>query len=81
MFKCLNSDCRHVDHAYVNASFGIGKPILYCDIIMKRKSMDRFNIDRSSVDMLKGSTDTPKEATPTRMMETLEPHTWALGPL
>jgi hypothetical protein len=55
----------------------IGKPILYCDIIPKGKGIDRFNIDRSSaavvVDMLKGSTDTPKEATPNKMMETLEP--------
>ena len=74
-FKCLNPYCRHVDHADVNASFGIGKPILYCDIIPKGKGIDRFNIDRSSVavDMLKGSTDTPKEATPNKMMETLEP--------
>jgi hypothetical protein len=39
------------------------------------KGIDRFNIDRSSVvvDVLKGSTDTPKEATPNKMMETLEP--------
>lgn len=49
---------------------------MYCDIIPKGKGIDRFNIDRSSavvVDMLKGSTDTPKEATPNKMMETLEP--------
>jgi putative transposase len=84
-FKCRNPYCRHIDHADVNASFGIGKPILYCDIIPKGKGMDRFNIDRSDKcndnDMLKGSTDTPKKATPDKMMETLEPHTWALGPL
>ena len=62
-FKCPNRYCRHVDHADANASFGIGKPILYCDIMPKGKGIDRFNIDRSSVvvDMLKGSTDTPKE--------------------
>lgn len=55
----------------------------YCIVTSSRKKgkgIDRFNIDRSSavvvvvvVDMLKGSTDTPKEATPNKMMETLEP--------
>ena len=50
-FKCL--DCGHVDHADVNASFNIGRP-------MPLHILDQFGIDR---DISKGSSDTPKEVT------------------
>jgi putative transposase len=50
-FKCLNLDCKHVDHADVNAAFNIS---------ISSESIDQSSIDR---DMLDGSTDTPKEAT------------------
>jgi len=56
-FKC--PCCGHVDHADVNASFNIA---------LRRECVGRFSTDR---DVLKGSTDTPKEAT-LRMIETLE---------
>jgi putative transposase len=46
--------CGHVDHADVNASFNIGRPIPPHHIL------DQFDIDR---DISKGSSDTPKEAT------------------
>ena len=42
----------HVDHADVNASFNIGKPISYCVL-----EYDRFNTER---DVLKGSKGIPK---------------------
>ncbi|MEM3196819.1 MAG: transposase [Conexivisphaerales archaeon] len=59
-FKC---QCGHVDHADANASFNIAlRPPLMGS---------QLHVDR---DACKGSTDTPKEATP-RMMETLEPPT------
>jgi IS605 OrfB family transposase len=45
-FKCL--DCGHVDHADVNASFDIGRPI-------PPHILDQFDIDR---DISKGSSDT-----------------------
>ncbi|HZA47824.1 MAG TPA: transposase [Nitrososphaera sp.] len=62
-FKCL---CGHVDHADANASFNIGKPVSHCMIGIGRLHTDS--------DVCKGSTDTPKSATP-MMMETLEPPT------
>ncbi|MEM3197189.1 MAG: hypothetical protein QXT35_02960 [Conexivisphaerales archaeon] len=53
----------HVDHADANALFNIAlRPPLMGS---------QLHVDR---DTCKGSTDTPKEATP-RMMETLEPPT------
>ena len=61
-FKCPN--CGHVDHADANASFNIGKPVLHCIIDRSRLRADR--------DACKGSTDTPRGATP-MMTETLEP--------
>lgn len=48
--KRLECPSGRVNHADVNASFGIGKPILYC-------ILDIFGVDR---DTSKGSTDTPK---------------------
>lgn len=60
-FKCL---CGHVDHADANASFNIGKPVSYCVL-----SIGRLHVDS---DTCKGSTDTPKGATPI-MTETLKP--------
>lgn len=63
-FSC--SSCGHVDHADVNASFNIGKPVLHCVLGIGQSSVDR--------DALEGSTDTPKVATPV-MMATIEPHT------
>jgi putative transposase len=62
-FKCL--DCGHVDHADVNASFNIGKPI-------PPHILDQFDIDR---DISKGSSDTPKEATliNDKDLETMKP--------
>lgn len=52
-FKCLY--CGHVDHADVNASFNIGKPVLHCVI-----GGGRLHVDR---DTCKGSIDTPGGAT------------------
>lgn len=46
LFKC---ECSHVDHADVNAAFNIAS----------LGSIGKFNIDR---DVLKGRTDTPREA-------------------
>ena len=46
----------HVDHADVNGSFNIDKPISYCVI-----GRDQFDVER--LDTLKGSTDTPKAVT------------------
>jgi putative transposase len=62
-FKCL--DCGHVDHADVNASFNIGRPI-------PPHILDQFDIDR---DISKGSSDTPKEATliNDKDLETMKP--------
>ncbi|MEM3637123.1 MAG: transposase [Conexivisphaerales archaeon] len=60
LFKCLNG---HVDHADVNASFNIA---------LRPPSVEgngRLHADR---DACKGSTDTPREATP-RTTETSEP--------
>ncbi|MEM0117931.1 MAG: zinc ribbon domain-containing protein [Conexivisphaerales archaeon] len=60
LFKCLNG---HVDHADVNASFNIAlRP-------PSMESIGRLHADR---DACKGSTDTPREATP-RTTETSEP--------
>jgi putative transposase len=55
IFKCLNRDCSHVDHADVNASFNIGNPISYCVLKYGRSDIES--------DILEGSTDTPKNAT------------------
>lgn len=60
-FECVR--CGHVDHADVNASFNIGKPILHCSIVdsvvntTKTKNMNQLHVDR---DACKGSTDAPK---------------------
>ena len=59
-FKC--PDCRHVDHADVNAAFNIA---------LRPVNIGRFNIER---DILKGNTDILKEATDS-MHQTLEPLT------
>jgi transposase len=62
-FKCL--DCGQVDHADVNASFNIGRPI-------PPHILDQFDIDR---DISKGSSDTPKKATliNDKDLETMKP--------
>lgn len=61
-FKCPSG---HVDHADVNASFNIGKPIKYCIFGLGQSSVER--------DILEGNTDIPKNATLIRTTETLEP--------
>ena len=60
-FKCLT--CGHVDHADVNASFNIA----LCPPLVE--SIGQLHADR---DACKGSTDTPRGATP-RTTETPEP--------
>jgi putative transposase len=71
-FECLH--CRHVDHADVNASFNIGKPVPHCILSFSRKTnIGQFDIDR--IDISKGNPDIPKEETQVKMIETLEPHT------
>jgi len=60
-FKCLT--CRHVDHADANASFNIALRPPSVEII------GQLHVDR---DACKGSTDTPRGATP-RTTETPEP--------
>lgn len=60
-FKCPS--CGHVDHADVNASFNIGKPVLHCILGIGRLHADR--------DVCKGSTDTPGGA-PLGMIVTSE---------
>jgi len=58
-FRCPS--CGHVENADVNASFNTA---------VRQVGVSRFIADRDAV---KGSTDTPKEAT-AGTMQTLEPH-------
>nr|MDO8080233.1 zinc ribbon domain-containing protein [Candidatus Freyarchaeota archaeon] len=64
--KFMYPYCGHVDHADVNAAFNIA---------LRQTGIGQFSTDR---DVLKGSTDTPKEAT-VRMQQTLKPLTLGLG--
>jgi len=67
-FQCVR--CGHADHADVNASFNIGRPVSHCLIDPARiKSMSQLHKES---DLCKGSTDTPKTAMP-KMMVTVEP--------
>jgi len=66
-FQCV---CGHADHADVNASFNIGKPVSHCLIDPTRiKNMSQLHKES---DLCKGSTDTPQTAM-SKMMVTVEP--------
>lgn len=66
-FQCVS--CGHADHADVNASFNIGKPISHCTLIPRVQSMGQLHKES---DLCKGSTDTPQTAM-SKMMITVEP--------
>jgi putative transposase len=72
-FQCV---CGHADHADVNASFNIGRPVSHCLIDPARiKSMGQLHKES---DLCKGSTDTPLrlrryKTAMSKMMITVEP--------
>ena len=65
-FQCV---CGHADHADVNASFNIGKPVSHC-LIDPTRIKNRSQLHKES-DLCKGSTDTPQTAM-SKMMVTVE---------
>ena len=67
-FQCV---CGHADHADVNASFNIGKPVSYCSLVLRTQNMSQLCKES---DLCKGSTDTPQAAM-SKMMITAEPTT------
>jgi len=66
-FQCVL--CGHADHADVNASFNIGKPVSYCSLVLRAQRMSQLHKES---DLCKGSTDTPQTAM-SKMMITVEP--------
>jgi len=65
-FQCV---CGHADHADVNASFNIGRPVPHCSLVLRAQNMSQLHAER---DVCKGSTDTPQTAM-SKMMVTVEP--------
>lgn len=66
-FQCVR--CGHADHADVNASFNIGKPVSYCSLVPRAQRISQLHKES---DLCKGSTDTPQTAM-SKMMITVEP--------
>ena len=66
-FQCVR--CGHADHADVNASFNIGRPVSHCSLVPRVQGMSQLHKES---DLCKGNTDTPKTAMP-KMMATVEP--------
>lgn len=67
-FQCV---CGHADHADVNASFNIGRPVSHCSLVLQTQNMSQLCKES---DLHKGSTDTPQTAI-SKMMITVEPRT------
>lgn len=65
-FQCV---CGHADHADVNASFNIGRPVSHCSLVLRTQNMSQLCKES---DLHKGSTDTPQTAM-SKMMVTVEP--------
>lgn len=65
-FQCV---CGHADHADVNASFNIGRPVSHCSLVLRTQNMSQLCKES---DLYKGSTDTPQTAI-SKMMATVEP--------
>ena len=67
-FQCV---CGHADHADVNASFNIGKPVSCCSPVLRTQNTSQLCKES---DLCKGSTDTPQAAM-SKMMIAAEPTT------
>ena len=72
-FQCVR--CGHADHADVNASFNIGKPVSCCSLVPRAQSMSQLHKES---DLCKGSPDTPLrqrryKTAMSKMMVTVEP--------